>query len=29
MLKEDGTIMVWSDGGGYKVKPLNWMTPKP
>jgi RecB family endonuclease NucS len=19
--------MVWSDSGGYKVKPLNWMTP--
>jgi endonuclease len=27
MLKEDGTFMVWSDGGGHKVKPLNWMTP--
>jgi endonuclease len=27
MLKEDGTFMVWSDGGGSKVKPLNWMTP--
>jgi endonuclease len=27
MLKEDGTFMVWSDGGGPSVKPLNWMTP--
>jgi endonuclease len=27
MLKDDGTFMVWSDGGGLKVKPLNWMTP--
>jgi RecB family endonuclease NucS len=27
MVKEDGTFMVWSDGGGHKVKPLNWMTP--
>jgi endonuclease len=27
MIKEDGTFMVWSDGGGSKVKPLNWMTP--
>src|SRR5687768_11600554 len=27
MVKEDGTFMVWSDGGGSKVKPLNWMTP--
>ena len=27
MVKGDGTIMVWSDGGGQKVKPLNWMTP--
>jgi RecB family endonuclease NucS len=27
MFKEDGTVMVWSDGGGHKVKPLNWMTP--
>jgi endonuclease len=27
MLKADGTFMVWSDGGGQKVKPLNWMTP--
>ena len=26
MLKADGTVMVWSDAGGYKVKPLNWMT---
>jgi endonuclease len=25
MLKPDGTLMVWADGGG--VKPLNWMTP--
>jgi hypothetical protein len=27
MIKEDGTFMVWSDAGGQKVKPLNWMTP--
>src|SRR4051812_39244441 len=27
MVKADGTVMVWSDGGGQKVKPLNWMTP--
>src|SRR5215210_5309408 len=27
MLKSDGTAMVWSDTGGHKVKPLNWMTP--
>jgi RecB family endonuclease NucS len=27
MLKADGTVMVWSDHDGYKVKPLNWMTP--
>jgi RecB family endonuclease NucS len=27
MVKEDGTFMIWSDGGGPKVKPLNWMTP--
>jgi RecB family endonuclease NucS len=27
MLKADGTLMVWSDGGGSKVKPQNWMTP--
>jgi RecB family endonuclease NucS len=27
MLKADGTVMVWSDADGYKVKPLNWMTP--
>jgi RecB family endonuclease NucS len=27
MFKADGTTMVWSDAGGYKVKPLNWMTP--
>ena len=26
MLKADGTVMVWSDRDGYKVKPLNWMT---
>ena len=24
---QDGTFMVWSDGGGSSVKPLNWMTP--
>jgi len=27
MIKSDGTFMVWSDGGGASVKPLNWMTP--
>jgi endonuclease len=27
MVKEDGTVMLWSDAGGHKVKPLNWMTP--
>ena len=27
MVKSDGTFMVWSDGGGQKVKPQNWMTP--
>ena len=27
LVKSDGTVMVWSDAGGYKVKPLNWMTP--
>jgi RecB family endonuclease NucS len=27
MIKEDGTFMIWSDGGGSSVKPLNWMTP--
>ena len=27
MIKSDGTVMVWSDSGGHKVKPLNWMTP--
>jgi RecB family endonuclease NucS len=27
MVKADGTFMVWSDGGGSKVKPLNWMSP--
>jgi RecB family endonuclease NucS len=27
MIKADGTFMVWSDSGGAKVKPLNWMTP--
>jgi RecB family endonuclease NucS len=28
MIKSDGTVMIWSDGGvGQKVKPLNWMTP--
>jgi len=26
MFKDDGTFMIWSDGGGSKVKPLNWMT---
>ncbi len=27
MIKDDGTFMVWSDGRGSSVKPLNWMTP--
>src|ERR1700676_4658147 len=27
MLKGDGTFMVWADGGGPNVKPLNWMIP--
>lgn len=27
MLKGDGTFMVFSDGGGPNVKPLNWMSP--
>ena len=27
MIKDDGTFMIWSDGGGSSVKPLNWMTP--
>ncbi len=27
MLKADGTFMVFSDGGGSTVKPLNWMSP--
>jgi RecB family endonuclease NucS len=27
MIKSDGTFMVWSDDGGHKVKPQNWMTP--
>jgi endonuclease len=27
MIKSDGTFMVWSDAGGSKVKPQNWMTP--
>src|SRR5262249_50680273 len=27
MLKPDGTLMVWADGGGPSVKPLNWMAP--
>ena len=27
MVKGDGTVMVWADGGGSSVKPLNWMTP--
>jgi RecB family endonuclease NucS len=26
MVKGDGTVMIFSDAGGYKVKPLNWMT---
>ncbi|MHB1809176.1 MAG: endonuclease NucS [Solirubrobacteraceae bacterium] len=26
MLKPDGTFMVWADGGGPSVKPLNWMS---
>ncbi len=27
VIKADGTFMVWADGGGPSVKPLNWMTP--
>lgn len=27
MIKSDGTFMVWADGGGQSVKPLNWMSP--
>ncbi len=27
MIKADGTVLLWSDGGGQSVKPLNWMTP--
>jgi hypothetical protein len=27
MIKPDGTFMVWADGGGPNVKPLNWMIP--
>jgi endonuclease len=27
MLKADGTLMVWADGGSPNVRPLNWMTP--
>jgi RecB family endonuclease NucS len=27
LIKADGTFMVWADGGGPSVKPLNWMTP--
>src|SRR5687768_2248544 len=27
MIKADGSFMVWSDGGGQKVRPQNWMTP--
>lgn len=26
MIKADGTLMIWADGGGSSVKPLNWMT---
>jgi RecB family endonuclease NucS len=26
MVKSDGSFMVWSDSGGSKVKPQNWMT---
>ena len=27
MIKADGTFMIWADGGGSNVKPLNWMAP--
>jgi endonuclease len=27
MIKADGTVMLWADGGRSNVKPLNWMTP--
>jgi endonuclease len=23
MIKADGTVMIWADGGGSSVKPLN------
>ncbi len=26
MIRADGTFMVWADGGGPSVKPLNWMS---
>lgn len=26
MVKGDGTLMIWDDGGRSQVKPLNWMT---
>ena len=29
MIKADGTFMVWADGGGSSVKPLNWMGRRP
>jgi RecB family endonuclease NucS len=27
MIKADGTFMVWADGGGSSVKPLNYGLP--
>jgi RecB family endonuclease NucS len=27
MVKADGTVMVWSDSGGQRVRPQNWMSP--
>ncbi|MGI8920729.1 MAG: endonuclease NucS [Solirubrobacteraceae bacterium] len=27
MIKADGTVMVWSDSGGQRVRPQNWMSP--
>src|SRR5258708_11896101 len=27
IIKSDGTVMVWSDSGGQRVRPQNWMSP--
>jgi RecB family endonuclease NucS len=29
MIKADGTVMIWADGGGSSVKPLNCGDPPP